>query len=322
MTRKISCSWKDDEWALSEVIGFVLLLGVLVTAMSLWMLYVVPVTGREDEITQMNFVKDRFTDYKISLDSLWVNGQNGVTLSTSFNLGTGGGNTQASGLFLPMLNPIASSGVMTVKDPGEMMWINTSSSSTGYSMHLTTLEYQSNNYYWIKQRYYYQTGGVFLSQGGDTEAGKVCRLSPPILFYKAKNESNIDVAAVNLVPIQVLGGSSIGGNGPVRVDSWMKTPEIIATNQNNNWVQVSVNVSDIETANMWMNVFNEARIRGGIKDSDTDWYTSGISTLSSNSYSPYIRITAPPASGSGSVLLTMERVDFVVTLNNILSGLT
>ncbi len=82
-----------EERALSEVIGFVLLLGLIVAAFSLWMLFVVPVNGREEEITQMNNVKDRFTDYKISLDSLWTNNQSGVTLSTSFNIGTGGGST-------------------------------------------------------------------------------------------------------------------------------------------------------------------------------------------------------------------------------------
>src|SRR5512137_1180511 len=98
-----------NERGLSEVVGFILLLGVVVAAFSLWLTYVVPAEGREKEIEQMNSVKDRFTDYKVSLDSLWINNQSGITLSSSFNLGTGGGNTEAQGLFLPLLKSRSSS---------------------------------------------------------------------------------------------------------------------------------------------------------------------------------------------------------------------
>ena len=127
---------RNRECALSEVIGFILLLGIITAAFALWMVYVVPVNGREAEITQMNSVKDQFTDYKISLDSLWINSpygaswnQNGVTLSTSFDLGTGGGNTQASGIFLPMMNPIASSATLSLQNTSDTMNITFSGSS-------------------------------------------------------------------------------------------------------------------------------------------------------------------------------------------------
>ena len=99
MVRSGSNGSTGRDLAVSEVIGFILLLAVIVTAFSLWMIYVVPANGREAEISHMNEVKDRFTDYKISLDSLWINNESGVTLSTSFNLGTGGGNTQVGGSF-------------------------------------------------------------------------------------------------------------------------------------------------------------------------------------------------------------------------------
>ena len=60
---------RDD--ALSEVVGFVLILGVIVVALSLYQVYGVPAAGRENEIAHMNQVKDRFVDYKLALDSLW-----------------------------------------------------------------------------------------------------------------------------------------------------------------------------------------------------------------------------------------------------------
>lgn len=307
---------RHREAALSEVIGFILLLGLFVAAVSLWMMYVVPVTGREDEITQINGVKDRFTDYKMSLDSLWTNNQTGVTLSTSFDLGTGGGSTQAGGLFLPLLKPIGSSATLSIKNTGDRLIIN-SSSSGNYTTDMSILEYQSKNNYWIQQRYYYQTGGVFLAQDG----GTACRVSPPFTFGRANN-GTADIASVTIVPIQVLGGSSIGGTGPVRVDSQMRTPQKIAVMSRNDWVKVTADVGDIATARMWMTLFNETRLRGGI--TDPAWYTFGVSEdLVTKRGTAYIQVNGPEAApGSPDVFLTMQRVEYVVTLNNIASDLT
>ncbi|HPK82296.1 MAG TPA: hypothetical protein PLL16_10530, partial [Methanoculleus sp.] len=90
---------RDD--GLSEVVGFVLLLGVIVIALSLYQVYGVPAVGRENEIAHMNQVKDRFVDYKLALDSLWVNNRNGVLLSTAFDLGTGAPATAGTVFALP-----------------------------------------------------------------------------------------------------------------------------------------------------------------------------------------------------------------------------
>lgn len=318
MARKYLSLPRDNEIALSEVIGFVLLLALIVAAFSLWMVYVVPINGREDEINQMNDVKDRFTDYKISLDSLWTNNLSGVTLSTSFNLGTGGGSTQAGGLFLPLIHPIASSAVLSVKDTGDTMTIN-SSSSGNYTVTMGILEYRSENNYWIQQRYYYQSGGVFLSQ----ENGSTYRVSPSFSFNKANN-GTVDVAAVNLVPVRIFGGGSIGGNGPVRVDTWIRTPDKTLMLQKNDWVRVSVTVKDKETADMWMGLFNDSRKRGGIEDSDTGWYTPAVEPgPAPGSWSASLLIDGPyPAPDNGDVYLTLQRIDYVVTLNSVASGLT
>ncbi|MDN7013383.1 hypothetical protein FGW20_10095 [Methanoculleus sp. FWC-SCC3] len=69
---------RDD--GLSEVVGFVLILALIIVALSLYQVYGVPAAGRENEIAHMNQVKDRFVDYKSALDSLWVNERNGVLL--------------------------------------------------------------------------------------------------------------------------------------------------------------------------------------------------------------------------------------------------
>lgn len=316
MAEKSGIPHQNSELALSEVVGFILLLGVIVAAFALWMIYIVPANGREAEITQMNTVKDWFTDYKISLDSLWVNNQSGVTLSTSLDLGTGGGNSQSSGLFLFMLNPVASSATLNVKDGGDKMTVNSSSRSADFVLNMSTMEYQAMNNYWIQQRYYYQNGGVFLSQDNMT----ICRISPPITIAKVNN-GTADVAAVYIYPIQLLGGSSIGGKGPVRVDSTMRSYTQTASNQENRWVNISVDVADKPTALMWMGVLNDTSKRGNLPDT---WYTFNVAEdpvtkrgrAFMNISGPYGQSTNPDA------YLTVKKSDYLVILNNIASGIS
>jgi hypothetical protein len=316
---KDGAAGRTREYALSEVVGFVLLLGVLVAAMALWMMYVVPVNGREDEITQMNGVKDQFTSYKISLDSLWVNDEELVPLSTSMNLGTGGGNSQVSGLFLPMMNPIASSAVLSIEGTGStrdtlnITTVGPSRSLTTFSYNMSSLQYQSRNNYWIQQTYTYQDGGVFLSQLD----GSTCRVLPPIGFSNNTDNS----MNVKITPITLIGSGSIGGTGPVRVDSWMKSNEPVVTNEKEYYVNTSVSVSNYTTARMWLDVFNSTRRDGLVYN----YYTVGITPPTQSSpYVAFILIKGPndPLNpGQEDVYLTLTPVQYVVTLNNIVSSL-
>jgi hypothetical protein len=171
-----------DEDALSEIVGFVLVLALIVVASTLYLMYVVPAEGREDEIEHMNKVQDRFVSYKTSVDGLWMRsladlsipGTRGVSLSTSFDLGTGGGNTQSSGIFLSFMRPIGTAAKMQTQtgipanDPNEDrigLQIDDGSSRTGRSREwvsqvpVGSLGYHTDNYYWIQQNFYYKLGG-------------------------------------------------------------------------------------------------------------------------------------------------------------------
>jgi len=307
---------KSRDNALSEVVGFILVLAVIISALSIWMVYITPVNGRNAEITQMNAVKDRFTDYKISLDSLWLNNQTGTTLSTSFNLGTGEGSSQSSGLFLWLLNPVSSSGTISIQNPGDSITVM-SSSGTNQTFYPGRMSYISNNNYWIQQTYYYETGGVFLSQLNNAS---VCRVSPPFSIAMANNGGS-QVATVNLVMVNLVGGGSVSGNGPVRVDSMIQTPpQQIAVLQPNAWVNISVNVVDLPTAQMWMNLLNSTRIEGNITQSS--WYSFNVvNNTVTHRGQAYMNITGPN-SGSSSVYLTLQSVSYTVSPNTIASVLS
>jgi len=105
---------QNGDYALSEVIGFVLIIAIIIAAFSLYLTYGVPAQGRENEIVQMNAVNDQFVDYKIGLDSLFTNNKVGTTVSNSFTLGTEGGHTQGTMSVIPIMSPVKSTGILSV----------------------------------------------------------------------------------------------------------------------------------------------------------------------------------------------------------------
>lgn len=111
-----TASRQNEDTALSEVIGFVLILGLIAVVASLYLTYGVPAQGRENEINHMNDLKDQFVAYKLSLDSLFTNNQVGMTMSDSFTLGTPGGYTQGMMSVIPIMNPVGSGGVIAINN--------------------------------------------------------------------------------------------------------------------------------------------------------------------------------------------------------------
>jgi len=258
---------RDD--GLSEVVGFVLLLAVIVVALSLYQVYGVPAAGRENEIAHMNQVKDRFVDYKIALDSLWVSSINnsrsaeGVTLSTSFDLGTGGGYTQKDGALFPVLAPMPSGGTVSVNKYRDNLSILRDGEERVVLAPMGEVAYRSTNNYWIQQRYVYQMGGLFLEQ----DTGTAIRLSPPVSLYKinTSNESSLRYGLkVEVAAIQIFGSQEIGGQGVARVDTRLRegvTGVAVADGEN---ITVTVDAHDNKTALTWRQAFINAAERDGV----------------------------------------------------------
>ena len=264
---------RDD--ALSEVVGFVLILGVIVLALSLYQLYGVPAVGRENEILHMSAVKDRFIDYKISLDSLWLNSINGTnslegtTLSTSFDLGTEGGYSQGGGIIFPMLAPISSGGTLSVNRHYDNLTINSTGMAPPVKLEpMGEVAFESSNNYWLQQRYYYQMGGLFLSQ----DEGATARLSPGLSLYLVNASSGNTLEyrlRVNIAAIQVYGYQTTAGQGVSRVDTRLREgvsyASVKGTGATDN-VTLTIDAHNAETAALWKQVFLDAADRGGFKN--------------------------------------------------------
>jgi len=114
---------RRDE-AISEVIGFVLILALIAIVASLYLTYVVPAQGRDMEIAHMDVVQDQFLSYKTTVDSLWINNRYNTQISSPFTLGTNPGSTQGSFVNMPLFQPVTSGGTLVVNGRSETIGVN------------------------------------------------------------------------------------------------------------------------------------------------------------------------------------------------------
>jgi len=288
---------RDD--ALSEVVGFVLILGVIVVALSLYQLYGVPAVGRENEILHMSAVKDRFIDYKISLDSLWLNNRNGVLLSTAFDLGTDSAATGGRAFAFPILTPSGSGGSVSVKSGGANLMIAPAGKEP-VTIPLGSLTYRSSNRYWVDQTWTYQMGAVFLSQENRTTV----RVGPSL---SVSNQSNS--ASVIIAPLNITGSVYLSGSGPVRIETSMEPYE--GPKGNFPWVNISIEAGKEEHAQVWQRVFREAARRDGINSS---WYE-----VNGSAKTAYLNITGPSIDDTPDVILFPNYATYKVSITSAAS---
>ena len=292
---------RDD--ALSEVVGFVLILGVIVVALSLYQVYGVPAAGRENEIAHMNQVKDRFVDYKISLDSLWVNGRNGVLLSTAFDLGTGAPATGGRAFAFPILTPAGSGGTVSVTEGGANLTIEPAGKEP-VTIPLGNLTYTSSNHYWVDQTWTYQMGAVFLSQ----EGGTTVRVGPSIAVAKTKDDN----ITLTVAPISLEGSGMIAGSGPVRVETRMRWGNSSSVDGAYEKVNLTV-TGDTATVRAWERAFGEVRQRA--KDENVTWLLKPEVSPGSKK----VTFTVKPEADNKKVFLSVYPADYTVTIHNAAS---
>ncbi len=110
----------QGERALSEVIGFLMIVALLTILFSMYILYVIPLQGRDAEIAHMDQVKEQFTGLKMDTDSLLVNKRVNYPIQRMIPLGTTGSGAGGSFSIIPMQGFSGSSGTLEVntRDPG------------------------------------------------------------------------------------------------------------------------------------------------------------------------------------------------------------
>jgi hypothetical protein len=110
---------------ISEAIGFLLILAVITITLSVYLLYLIPSMGRENEISQMSDVKERFTEYKLNIDSLWTSGQCTTAFGPALTLGSGVDTGILS--FFPFFSPAKGGAVLALNQRAENITITSDS---------------------------------------------------------------------------------------------------------------------------------------------------------------------------------------------------
>jgi len=149
-------------------------------------------------------------------------------------------------------------------------------SNYNYSVPLGSIEYSTSNNYWIPQSYYYQMGGVFLSQSD----GITYKLPPEITFAYNKN-GNITVNIVALAYNPAASGT-IGGSSPAQLSTSLNDSGSLpyAPVSPNTWnASINITTPDPNAAVMWAAYLNAAANQtGGIP---TSYYTAGNTSTGS-----------------------------------------
>ena len=126
----MTSSHRED--GISEAIGFVLILAAVIIALSVYLLYMMPAMGRENEISQMSAAKDSLTEYKLNIDTLWTSRRCTSDFGPALTIGSG----ETGGIlgFFPFLSPAKAGAVLALNQRAENITITSDSyvlSSTG-----------------------------------------------------------------------------------------------------------------------------------------------------------------------------------------------
>jgi len=137
---------------------------------------------------------------------------------------------------------------------------------------LGAIDYKSQNHYWISQEYYYQMGGVFLSQ---IDGNNTYKLPPEISFALDNSDPSRPVTRVTINAMSITnpyGGSVVGGNSPVQIkttlDSVYNLP-YASGKANTKWIRIAVNTTDEQARGMWKNYFDYTATVAGIPHTET-----------------------------------------------------
>lgn len=119
------------EPGLSEVIGFLMIVALLSILFSMYLLYVVPLQGRDAEISHMDSVKEEFMNIKLDIDNLIVSNRPDLMIQRVISLGTKTGSSGGSFSFIPLQSYTGSAGTLLADQTGGGDQINISVFGTG-----------------------------------------------------------------------------------------------------------------------------------------------------------------------------------------------
>jgi hypothetical protein len=121
------------ELGLSEVIGFLMIVSLLGILFSMYLLYVVPIQGRDAEISHMKYITQEFIGLKADIDGLIINNKINMPIARSFELGTLSSIGSGSLSIMPMSSFIEASGTLMVNEQNDFLTVTIDGSAINLS---------------------------------------------------------------------------------------------------------------------------------------------------------------------------------------------
>lgn len=147
---------RDD--AVTEIIGFVFILMLVITAMFLWTLIALPDQVIRSEESHLEEIQLDFGEFKTGVDALWLANNTGVIRKALFGLSPGARITESS--VLPNLFGSRGTGTLWIENSGAN-WTN----DTGTQHPIYQLHYRSTNQYIENIDIIYVAGAVLVKMG-------------------------------------------------------------------------------------------------------------------------------------------------------------
>jgi hypothetical protein len=161
-----------------------------------------------------------------------------------------------------------------IKGKGNATYGYTEMNYTVPPIPLGSLEYRGQNNYWIPQTYYYQLGGVFLSQADGNTMYKL----PPEISFNYNNDpvvtKKIVTVNINALTFDPNNRGIVGGSSSIQVKTHLDSVTMLpyaSGNANTKWIKISVNTTNNQSRTMWKNYFDYTAGVAGVPH-----FTTGI----------------------------------------------
>ena len=220
---------KNSDDAVVGIVATFLIVGLIVTVISMIQAVYVPEWMEQTEADHMEVVADQFSQLKFAIDIQSANTKPDIPISTSITLG----NKE-----LPFLTSSRAYGSLDILSDECIVTITNDSGSVSYPLGL--IKYSSANAYFLNQAYICEAGAVILSQS----QGNTMSIKPAFsVSYGYGSDININLTILN---ISTIGEKrSIGGYGTypiqtefsgINVTNFTDVKNItICTNYQNAW---------------------------------------------------------------------------------------
>lgn len=233
---------KNSDDAVVGIVATFLIVGLIVTVISMIQAVYVPEWMEQTEADHMEVVADQFSQLKFAIDIQSANKKPDIPISTSITLG----NKE-----LPFLTSSRAYGSLDILSNECMVTINDSNVTKSKSYPLGVIKYSSANAYFLNQAYICEAGAVILSQSqGNTMSIK------PAFSVSYGADINISFTIIN---ISTIGEKrSIGGYGtyPIQAE--------FSYNDTTVFPDVKNITIDTNYQNAWQKFINNTLINSGL----------------------------------------------------------